>query len=147
MYSFAALLSHAPSGLYRLVGNWKSPRIARVCRLKQVRLFRIDGTHVLRKRDFLAAAARGMQFPAWFGANWDAFSDCLTDLSWAPGKAYVIVLEGMERFASRAPRDFHIALEILEESARFWSQRGAAFRVLIATGPGGHVGLPLVKAL
>jgi RNAse (barnase) inhibitor barstar len=145
MYSFAALLSHGPSGLYQLAGDWKSARIAKLCRLKQARLFRVDGTHVLRKKDFLAAAAHSMQFPDWFGANWDALADCLTDLSWAPADAYVIVLGGMERFAGHAPRDFRTALEILEEAAHFWSGRDVAFRVLIATD--GHGALPVVKAL
>ena len=69
MFSFAHLLSRAPSGLYQLTGDWRLRSIDRLCRFKGVRLFRIDGVRVHNKRRFLAVAARAMGFPDWFGAN------------------------------------------------------------------------------
>jgi Barstar (barnase inhibitor) len=146
MLSFAQLLSRAPSGLYQLTGNWRSRSIDRLCRLKGVRLFHIDGARAQTKRRFLAVAANAMGFPEWFGGNWDAFHDCVTDLAWQPAHAYVVLLGDMQRFATNAPRDFHIALTILEAAAQYWSDRGVPFHVLVAGGtePIGD-GLPVVS--
>lgn len=106
--------------------------MAKLCRLKGVRLFRVDGGRARTKQRFLEAAARGMDFPDWFGANWDAFADCATDLQWAPADAYVVLLENIQGFAGRAPRDFHLALRILGEAAQYWDEAGIPFQVLVA---------------
>src|SRR5262249_21756865 len=84
------------------------------------RVFRVDGTAVTGKASFLAACAGAMRFPSWFGGNWDALADCLTDLSWAKASGYLVVLDGMERFAAEAPRDWQTAREILAEAADAW---------------------------
>jgi hypothetical protein len=137
MHTFAQLLSRVPSGLYPLSGDWHRGPIDRLCRLKGVRLFRIEGRSTYGRTRFLAAAARAMHFPRWFGANWDALADCASDLEWAPADAYVVLLGDMQGFATRAPRDFHIALEVLKEAAQFWNEKGVPFHVLVAaeTGP------------
>lgn len=36
------------------------------------------------KAELLTQLARELQFPAYFGHNWDALFDCLCDLSWLP---------------------------------------------------------------
>jgi hypothetical protein len=36
------------------------------------------------KAGLLARTADALEFPAWFGHNWDALADCLTDLAWRP---------------------------------------------------------------
>ncbi len=43
---------------------------------------RIDLAGCRSKTDLLDRIARALQFPATFGRNWDAFSDCLGDLGW-----------------------------------------------------------------
>src|ERR1051326_1670912 len=40
--------------------------------------------------DEMAAA---LQFPSYFGENWNALDECLNDLEWLPGDAYVLVFE------------------------------------------------------
>src|SRR5438552_17320122 len=32
-----------------------------------------------------------LQFPEYFGENWDALNDCLTDLAWLPAAEYPLV--------------------------------------------------------
>ena len=45
---------------------------------------RVDLEHCTDKATLLARFAAALQFPDWFGHNWDALADCITDLSWLP---------------------------------------------------------------
>ena len=45
------------------------------------------------KGELLAEFGRALEFPDYFGQNWDALQECLTDLSWLPGDIYVVLIE------------------------------------------------------
>ena len=45
------------------------------------------------KEKLLREIAAALRFPDWFGQNWDALEDCLTDLSWLDADACVLVFE------------------------------------------------------
>jgi hypothetical protein len=88
-------------------------------RVAQVKLGGVAGKEALLQR--IAAA---LQFPDWFGGNWDALEDCLTDLSWAPAAGYVLLFED----AGRLPADDRrILVDVLAAAASHWSQRGTPF--------------------
>ena len=40
----------------------------------------LDGTKITDKQSFLKEIAITLEFPDWFGYNWDALEDCLRDL-------------------------------------------------------------------
>ncbi len=50
--------------------------------------------HILvsEKQAAIAAIAKALDFPGWFGQNLDALYDSLTDLSWLPEGEYVLVV-------------------------------------------------------
>ncbi len=51
---------------------------------------------IVRKRDLLTVLAHGLEFPKYFGWNWDAFEECLRDLSWIEESQRIILLhEGL----------------------------------------------------
>lgn len=79
---------------------------------------RADLTDCQDKAEFLRRIAEALRFPAWFGHNWDALADCLSDMSWWPAAGHVLILEHADRFRTAAEGDFLTALEILEEAAR-----------------------------
>ena len=87
------------------------------------------------KAGFLAACARDLKFPSYFGATWDAFSDCLNDLSWQAASGYVIVFGNVARLAQHAPQDGATALEILRATADAWRVRHRTFIVLLDYAP------------
>ena len=64
----------------------------------------------------LPAIAAALAFPAWFGGNWDALEDCLSDLSWRPGQGHVLVFEGMAR-----GEEHGILVDVLRSCAEFWA--------------------------
>ena len=131
MYTFERFLTSAQPGLYRLLAHSATTRITELCRLKDAELFRINGEQVRTKRRFLAVIARALQLPRWFGMNWDALADSLTDFAWETGTTHVLLLSALDGFASAAPLDFGTALGVLDDAASFWAERDVRFLVLI----------------
>ena len=93
---------------------------------------RIDLAGCQDKAGFLGRIAAALGFPAWFGDNWDAFYDCLADLSWRPGKGWVLILENVHDLRLIAPEVLDTALAIMGDAALAWDERGLPLRVLVA---------------
>ncbi len=79
------------------------------------------------KAELLSRIATAMRFPPWFGHNWDALADCLTDLSWLPAPAYVIELQHLGDLRAAAPEVVATLLEILADAAAYWADQGIGF--------------------
>jgi RNAse (barnase) inhibitor barstar len=75
----------------------------------------------------MARIAEALRFPDWFGANWDAFADCLNDLSWWPSPGYVLVLEHVGEWRTHDRESFDSVLEILGEAAARWAEERVPF--------------------
>lgn len=95
------------------------------------RLFHLDGARVRDKKTFLDKAARAMEFPAYFGHNWDAFEECVNDLSWAPASGYILVFQAPERLIKNARADWEIVVEIFSTAIENWNEQGVPFYVLL----------------
>jgi Barstar (barnase inhibitor) len=95
--------------------------------------FEINLARVETKKAFLAACAKALRFPELFGGNWDAFADLLKDLY----ADCVISCRGCEQFASTAPDDYAVAIEIFRDAATYWKERTSKFLVLVDAKPTG----------
>ena len=71
----------------------------------------VDGHACRTRAAFFREAARALEFPAYFGHNWDAFLDCLRDLD----RPALIVVHADELLVDEDPRQFAILFEILSE--------------------------------
>jgi RNAse (barnase) inhibitor barstar len=122
------LLDPARSGVYRLpeTAAWASQVTT-----TDFAFWRVDLAKVRSKSNLLAALAKALDFPDWFGHNWDALQDCLTDLSWRPAPGYVVVLENCEGLAASSPEAFETALEVLRHAARWWAGEQVPFWVFV----------------
>lgn len=88
------------------------------------------------KDALLQALAQALRFPDWFGNNWDALEDCLTDLAWCPAKGYVLVLSNCGDLAAASRETLELALNILSDAAAYWCKEGIAFWTFVdATAP------------
>lgn len=74
------------------------------------------------KKALLAAIAAALSFPDWFGGNWDALEDCLTDLAWRPAAGHVLVFSG-----ARPGDDTGILVDVLRSAAEFWAGQDRPF--------------------
>jgi hypothetical protein len=73
--------------------------------------------------DLFDEFAAALQFPCYFGENWDAFDECLTDLEWLPADAYVLLITRTIHLLEREPSEhFRQFLNILVEAGQTWSQ-------------------------
>ncbi len=86
-------------------------------------LRRVDLQGCGGKADFLARIATALDFPDWFGHNWDALADCMGDLAWIEAPGIVVVLEHLQELRTAAPADCDTALEIIAEAAA-WHAEG-----------------------
>ena len=87
------------------------------------------------KDTFLSRIAEALEFPDWFGRNWDAFFDCLTDLSWLPSRGHVLVLLNSAEMRRDAPEAFDTAISIMREAALAWQKREGSLRVIMDAPP------------
>ena len=79
-----------------------------------------------RKRRLLGVLARGLSFPDWFGWNWDALWDCLTEA--ADHEPQIVLVHDDVPFvaASNSRRTY---LEILRDAVRESKQLKVVFPV------------------
>lgn len=56
----------------------------------------LPGSELLTKESAMMAIERAMSFPSYFGRNWEALRDCLTDLSWIESSVVVLVINQAE---------------------------------------------------
>jgi hypothetical protein len=120
----------ADAGL-REVTRHEVEALCDAARAARLHCARLDLAACRGKADLLTGFARELKFPTWFGHNWDALADCLDDLEWLRASGYLLVLENPVGLSNAAPKDFAVALDILADAARKWSERGTPFWVFI----------------
>jgi RNAse (barnase) inhibitor barstar len=83
--------------------------------------FFINGMNIKDKQSFLMEFSRELQFPDYFGFNWDAFFDCMKDLSWLNTESgLVICYENPENFRKHNSEDWEVANDILLSLIPYW---------------------------
>lgn len=85
--------------------------------------------------------ARAMEFPDYFGHNWDALEECLADLEWLPAKGYVVLITEAQGVIPDDEEEYETLLEVLNDAGEAWSKgqttdgRRAPFHVFFAVSP------------
>lgn len=90
----------------------------------------LDLTHVGSKSELMDAFAK-TGVPDYFGRNWDALSDVLTDLAWHPAPAYVLRLVKGSAAARALGGDWATLIEILRHAADYWKAEATPFVVFV----------------
>ena len=91
----------------------------------------IDISRAHDAASLLRLVGHALHFPDWYGENWDALADCLSDLSWCDAAGYVLLLHGSETIRVSDPPAFDMFLDILHEVTAIWREGAVAFWVLI----------------
>jgi RNAse (barnase) inhibitor barstar len=136
------LREHRKSGVYRVA---EAPAgLQAAAQAAALRFIRIDAEPVRTKSQFLGLIGRSLSFPSWYGRNWDALEDCLTDLSWIEEAGLAIQIEGFSTYAKADPDGFIILLDIFKTSAEYWRGEGKPFWVIFTGKPAAGLELPVL---
>ena len=134
MSKLAARLGDASrSGVYRAS---RADAVEEAVPSTRLSLARVALHGAKTKEALLEAIAASLAFPHWFGANWDALEDCLSDLSWLPASGYVLVIEH-----AQPGDDLGVLIDVLRSAAEWWSERGKPF-VAVFVDPARRLQLP-----
>ena len=103
------------SGVYRVSRDAEVLDAARSGGLS-VRKLSLRG--VRTKDELLERIASELQFPDWFGNNWDALEDCFTE-----ARGYFQFCD----YESIGADDLGVLVDVLASSAEYWAERGEPF--------------------
>lgn len=81
----------------------------------------LKGTKCKTPAALFSEFAKVLEFPDYFGHNWDALEECLADLEWMPAKGYVLLLSDAEQILSQDEEDYATLLEILSDAGEAWA--------------------------
>jgi hypothetical protein len=89
-----------------------------------------DGVAIDLRKPVFDAFADALAFPAWFGRNWDALEDCLTERS------------GVLLIHHAAPGDeLGVLVDVLRSVADYWREQGEPF-IAVFVDPARRLQLP-----
>jgi len=91
----------------------------------------VDLGGVRTKDALLATLAERLEFPEWFGGNWDALNDVLAERAWEQSRGVVLTLERCGELAHADPDAFETALEVLDSVAEGCYDEDIPFWVLV----------------
>ncbi|HEX6800988.1 MAG TPA: barstar family protein [Candidatus Binatia bacterium] len=96
-------------------------------------VFKLDLAGARGKSGLLGRLAISLRFPTYFGKNWDALNDCLTDLDWLSGKGLVVIVTNANNFAEKYEEIFNTAIDALNQAAEYWRGQKMPFWVMVQT--------------
>jgi hypothetical protein len=94
-------------------------------------IFYLDGREIRDKQSFLRKIAEVMRFPDYFGYNWDALDECITDLDWCPAARYILIYDYPEAFSKVEPEEWKTANDILRSAVEYWQGTDTPLEVLL----------------
>jgi RNAse (barnase) inhibitor barstar len=95
---------------------------------------------------FFDEVSAALQFPYYFGENWDALDECLNDLDWLPGNAYLIIVSDASSMLSEDPGQLDTLVKVLKRTCaewaagriegKPWDTAPTPFKILLHCSPG-----------
>jgi RNAse (barnase) inhibitor barstar len=90
-------------------------------------ILRVRGTKSSDEPHLFDELAAALQFPYYFGENWNAVWDCITDLNWLKGSSFLLVFDSAEHLLSESEREFKFLIEVLRDAHDRWHRETADF--------------------
>lgn len=129
------------AGLYHLPAARRADVLAQA-RQAHLKQFSADLGDVGDAADVLRELGRTFEFPIWYGANFDALHDCLTDPDWHPRKGLLLLISGLEALRNNDPEAFSTLIDVLRSAAQTRSTDKHPLWILLTSPARGIVDLP-----
>jgi RNAse (barnase) inhibitor barstar len=94
--------------------------------------FHVEGKNIARKEQLLNHVATALRFPGYFGENWDALEECLTDMEWIDAPGYLIYYDHFDALLANHPDQFATFLEICRDAVLSWKEDGTPMVILLS---------------
>lgn len=85
----------------------------------------------------LKKIGKDLRLPDWYGANYDALADCLSDLSWNTAPGYVLLISGADKLHAQDAPAFNALKDVLSGVIENWRQEKLPFWVFYDGRPNG----------
>lgn len=134
MSGLARVLAHrVPPGVYHWTSATGTADAEHAAEHAGWRFVLLDTWGVDDKAGFLASCHAAFDFPDWFGRNFDALSDALSDIRSGDSEGVLVLWEGWGPLARADARVFDVAVDVFGSRVDF--ERAGPFVVLLH-GPG-----------
>lgn len=94
----------------------------------------IRGCYSRTVEDFFRETSASLRFPYYFGMNWAAFDECLTDLEWLSFSRILFIVDGAELLFidEKARRDcVNVLFKCIKDVAAYWEEQKTPFNCMI----------------
>ena len=110
------LMDAAQAGLYYLPTS-QQPRLQEMATNAGLKLLTASLGNGKDSRETLRQLGKACHFPKWYGVNFDALHDCLTDPDWQAGESLVLQISGLDSLKKNDPLACSTLLEVLKSAA------------------------------
>lgn len=91
----------------------------------------VRGNKAKTVNSFFNEVSAALQFPYYFGENWNAFRDCILDLDWISSETLVVVVTDSEQLLREEPLEqLRALIEYLQEAGEEFNLEGKNFFTL-----------------
>jgi hypothetical protein len=128
--SLADFAASGTGGVYRCHSRIADAALAAASR-EGLRVFVVALQGARDKNAFLNKLAGPLGFPDYFGHNWDAFYDCLTEMAAGAAGGALLVLREVSGFARAEPEEFATAIDAMRDAEACWAGEGRRLTVIV----------------
>jgi hypothetical protein len=125
-----------PPGVYRWLSRAHTESVRRELTAAGWAVHLLDGRALTGASQVFDRCAQVLAFPSWFGRNWDAFADCLGDLSWLPAGGHVLLWDQYGVLARSDPKAWGMAHRVFTLSIEERARAGLAPLYVLLRGAG-----------
>ena len=110
--------------------NRESMSASDMGRLPDCAILECDVADVGSDSELFAKLSLSLQFPDYFGKNWDAFDECLSDMEWMPASSYVLIISGARQLWSNVPTTAGKLVSAWLVAASIWASENVPFNLV-----------------
>jgi RNAse (barnase) inhibitor barstar len=85
---------------------------------------------IMSDKELFAKISMALKFPDYFGCNWDAVDECLTDMNWLPANGYILILKDATQGWSQTPYALGRLVTAWLEAAEYWAENKTPFHLV-----------------
>ena len=115
---------HSPAfSLASCDGSKFEAAIRRICQEDERVDARFARSSAMRdEAGLLREVAAAWQFPYYYGCNWNAFAECISDLSWATASSYLTVVFDSDELLEEAEADaLSVFFRVIQRAQDSWT--------------------------